>query len=101
MRRVPSGDQASSPKPSSRSASVTTSPGIDTGATWSVPLRFPSLSSDRRLVNARRRPSGAHTGPLSPCSPEVNWYGAEEPSAAASQIALRYLFASRSTRLTT
>ena len=43
VRRVPSGDQASSPKPSSRSASVTTSPGIDTGSDVERALALPVL----------------------------------------------------------
>ena len=84
--RVPSGDHAGRSTASSRSHTVTTSPGISTGATRSEP---PPSSASLPLVNASLRPSGDHTGWVSPCSPPLNWYGGDDPSAAAIQIALR------------
>jgi hypothetical protein len=65
---------------------VIVSPGMPMGTMCSV---LAPLSSERLLVNASRRPSSAQTGCASLCSPAVSWWGGEDPSAAASQTALR------------
>ncbi len=93
--RVPSGDQTGSPTPPSRSVRRRGSPP-SAAITYSWGS---SLSRDE--TKARRSPSGDHRGLPSRLAPDVNCRGGDEPSTSAIQIALRYSFASRSTRLTT
>ena len=80
---LPSGDQASPPSDSERSARTTGSPGSPIGMTSS------RCRPAAERVNASRVPSGDQAGLASESSPAVNGRAGDDASAGASQIALR------------
>ncbi len=92
---MPSGDQTACETSSLRLVSLRGSPPA-TGITYSC-----DALSVRVEVNASCVPSGDQRGSASAFSPLVNRRGGADPSAAASQIADLYSFASLSTAPTT